>query len=369
MKKITVKELQRVLKQTLAEEKAVETLREEVSQNLGPSVVVDVKLEKLAENVNDRIDVLERTGRGKVSGFKPALLLRFSEHKNPEVRRLAVRLLPERFATKFVNDKDSAVRHAAARKVPLSLVKEMLKRNPSDDELHLIYRSKSLTESPEMSPGEKLLGKVKAPAAPELSDFAYHNLAKTAIRDYNSNIEGQWDEPWAARYCASIKAASGVVHDPVKLWKEIQKILNEKDDRTLERYSLKEVAQNLWENFDLDDDSLVEEVDPIFDLLESNLSSHEYVNKANQVFKIRESIMPAGLRKYRMSEGRTSDIMIPCTGRLPTGVTMNRKVERSLDRYVDSWNGVQARRGEPIRINWSSNPMSAGSFSFNVELK
>lgn len=367
MKTITVNELKKVLKQTLAEEKAVEMLREEVAHNLGPIVVTDVKLERLAENVNDRIDVLERTGRGSNLNFRPSTLLRFAEHKSPEVRRLAARLLPERFAEKFVLDKDPSVRHTAARKAPMHLVKEMLRRNPSDDELHLIYRGRSLEEGiGEKSIGERLKGTVKTPAAPELSDFAYKNLAKTAIRDYNTNIEGQWDEPWAARYCASVKATSGVQYDPKKLWKEIQALLKEKDDRTLERYSLKEVVSRLVEG---DGSHFYEEEDPLANLLESNFSAHEYVDAANALFKIRESIMPAGLRKYRMSEGRISDIMIPCTGKLPHGVRMNSRTERALDLYTNSWNDIQARKGEPIRIHWTPNTMSIGSFSFNVELK
>jgi hypothetical protein len=367
MKTITVNELKKVLKQTLAEEKAVEMLREEITHNLGPIVVTDVKLERLAENVNDRIDVLEHTGRGSNLNFRPSTVLRFAEHKNPEVRRLAARLLPERFAEKFVLDKDPAVRHAAARKAPIHLVKEMLRRNPSDDELHLIYRGRTLKESAkEKSVGERLKGAVKSPAAPELSDFAYKNLAKTAIRDYNSNIEGQWDEPWVARYCASMKATSGVQYDPKKLWEEIQSQLKDKDDRTLERYSLKEVASRLVESCD---SHFYEEVDPLSNLLEANLSAHEYVNVANALFKIRESIMPAGLRKYRVSEGKISDIMVPCTGKLPPGTTMNSRIEKAIDLYTNNWNDIQARRGEPVKINWTPNTMSIGSFSFNVELK
>jgi hypothetical protein len=368
MKTITVNELKKVLKQTLAEEKAVELLREEVSHNLGPIVVTDVKLERLAENVNDRIDVLERTGRDGNFGFKPSTLLRFAEHNSPEVRRLAARLLPERFAEKFVLDRDPAVRHAAARKVPLSTLKEMLRRNPSDDELHIIYRGRFLKEgADEKSIGERLKGVVKVPAAPELSNFAYQNLAKTAIRDYNTNIEGQWDEPWVARYCASMKATSGIQYDAKKLWEEIQKQLKEKDERTLERFSLKEVASRLFEGEDFED--VHEVADPIEELLESSLSAHEFVNRVNTLFKIRESIMPAGLRKYRVSEGRISEMSIPCTGKLPSGTRMCSRTERVLDLYASNWNDIQARRGEPIKINWTPNTMSIGSFSFNVELK
>ena len=114
MKTITVNELKKVLKQTLAEEKAVEVLREEVTHNLGPSVVTDVKLERLAENVNDRIDVLERTGRGDNLNFRPSTVLRFAEHKNPEVRRLAARLSSGLGADFFMNATVSGSRQRLA---------------------------------------------------------------------------------------------------------------------------------------------------------------------------------------------------------------------------------------------------------------
>jgi hypothetical protein len=365
MKTITVKELKKVLNQTLAEERLLEAFREDVTRNLGPIVITDVKLERLAENVNDRIDVLERTGRASALNFKHSILLKLSEHKDAEVRRLAARLLPEKFVNPLLFDKDSFVRHAAAKNASIRLVRESLRRNPSDDELRMILRERSEN----LSIGERLKGVVKNPAAPELSDFAYHNLAKTAIRDYNQNMEGMWDEPWAARYCASMKATSGIDYDAKRLWEEIQKILSEKDDMTLERSSLKEAARNLYEQNESMFGYIHEEVDVLDDLLESNLSEREYVNTANKLFKIRESIMPAGLRKYRMSEGIFSDITIPCTGKLPHSVKNSVRAEQALDTYVNSWNSIQARKGEPIKINWSHNPMSIGSFSFNVELK
>lgn len=366
MKTITVKDLKKVLSQTLAEEKAIDLLREEVSRNLGPSVITEVKLDLLAENVNDRIDVLERTGRADGLGFKPSVLLKFAENKNPEVRRLVARLLPERLAEKFVLDRDPYVRHAAARKVPLGLVKEMLRRSPGDDELHVIYRERRLSESAEISAGERLKGKVKEPAAPELSDFAYNNMAKKAISDYNHNIEGMWDEPYAVRYCASVKATSGVQYDPKKLWNAIQDYLNDRDENVLERHSLRESYELQGES---DEENTVEQTDPVSELVEANISSHEYVERANKLFSIRESIMPAGLRKYRMTEGLSGEMTIPCTGRLPYGMKMTPKTERALDMYVSSWNSVQSRKGEPVKIDWTPNTMSIGSFSFNVELK
>ena len=373
--RLKLRELQKVVNQTLMEERNVDALREEVSRVLGPSIFTDVKLEALAESVNDRIDVLERTGRGNQVNFKPALLLKFADNQSAEVRRMVARVLPEQFLSKFKTDRDPAVRHAAARRFPTQVIKEMLKRSPNDDELRQIYREKKIVEGGTPTPaivsepldvyGKKMGDTVKQPSGPELSDQWYSMTAHKAISDYNHNIEGQWDEPWAHRFCASIKAASGVEVDGKKLWDEIQKQLNDRDERTLERYSIKEVARRLRESFD----DVQEIADPVESLATSNLSGSEFLKEAAHVFSIRESTMPRALHKYRFIEGKTFELKIPCTGKLPGRRSITSLDERVLDTYVKRWNDTQAQAGEPVRIDWSPNPNVMGSISFNVELK
>ena len=374
--RLKLKELKQVVDNTLAEEKSVDALREEISRVLGPSVDTDVKLKRLAEGANDRIDVLERTGRAGRLDFKPAVLLKFANNTDPEVRRFVARVLPENFIAKFKLDTEPAVRHAVARRLPLAVVKEMLNRNISDDELRAIYREKKLQESAEteLKNTQKHYATLNAAAQQnddELSDQWYTSAAHKAISDYNHNLEGQWDEPWVHRYCASLRTTSNIHVDELKLWKEIQKQLKDRDDRTLERYSLKEVAKRLRENFDHDDPTVVytEAIDPVKKLLESDLSSTEFVRQAKQIFNIRESIMPSSLRKYMVSEGRTSEIMIPCLGKVPGRRSVTRLDERALDSFVKRWNDVQHQHGEPIRINWAHNPSGPGMITFNVELK
>jgi hypothetical protein len=373
--RLKLRELQKVVNQTLMEERTVDALRKEVSRVLGPSIFTDVKLEALAESVNDRIDVLERTGRGSQVNFKPALLLKFADNQNAEVRRMVARVIPEQFLSKFRSDRDPAVRHAAARRLPLQVIKEMMKRTPNDDELRQIYREKMIVESGIPTPlvldepfdmyGKKLGDAVKQPAGPELSDQWYSMTAHKAISDYNHNIEGQWDEHWAHRFCASIKATSGVEVDGKKLWNEIQKQLKDRDDRTLERYSLKEVARRLRESFD----DVQETVDPVESLASSNLSGSEFLREAARVFSIRESTMPRALHKYRFVEGKTFELKIPCTGKIPGRRNITSLDERVLDTYVKRWNDAQTQAGEPVRIDWAPNPNAMGSISFNVELK
>ena len=113
----------------------------------------------------------------------------------------------------------------------------------------------------------------------------------------------------------------------------------------------------------------VEESDPVQDLIESDLSSIEYVNKANSVFRIKESIMPPGIKKYRVTEGNRTELRLPCKGSIPNGKSITRLEEKALDMYVRRWNDVQAQRGEPVRINWTPNPSNANTFTFSAELK
>jgi hypothetical protein len=377
--RLKLRELQEVVNKTLMEERDVDALREEVSNVLGPSVVTDVKLEALAEGVNDRIDVLERTGRANRIAFKPALMLKFADSQSAEVRRMAARTLPEQFLSRFKLDRDPAVRHAVARRTSLSIVKEMARRSPNDDELQQIYRERLVAESGVPTPkiadepfdmyGKKLGAAVKQPAGPELSDQWYSMMAHKAISDYHHNIEGMWDEAWAHRICASMKATSGVDVDQKKLWDEIQRQLTDRDDRTLERYSLKEVARRLYESAGDEAEIWQESIDPVEELMGSSLSTSEFLREAAVIFNIQEATIPRSLQKYRFSEGHRLAMKVPCKARVPGGRGVTSLVERALDMYTKRWNEAQAQSDEPIRINWSLNPSAVGVITFKMELK
>lgn len=376
--------LQKVVNATLIENKATDSLREEVSRVLGPSVVTNVKLDRLAEEANYRIDVLDRTGRSEIySNFRPEVMVKFMNSSSVEARKLAAKVLPESYLYKMSNDPSLAVRHIIARRWPIELVKEMLKKTPYDDELRFIIKEKKSTtgiKTPEKKPmahdpvdGKERLGKLaKQDPGIDLSDTWYNTLASKFIKDYGGNMEGQWQAPLAYRYCSSVKASTGVEIDEKKLLDAITKQLEEKDDRTLERFSLKEVAQNLLSEVseeDLELPLIDESVDnPVEALLHANCSSSEYVERANELFNIKESIMPRSLRKYRLSEGIRGDLLVPCVGRVP-GKYVDSIDESALDLYVEHWNSIQSSNGEPVRIEWSHNPATQNGVSFNVELK
>lgn len=376
--------LQKVVNATLIENKATDSLREEVSRVLGPSVVTNVKLDRLAEEANYRIDVLDRTGRSEIySNFRPEVMVKFMNSSSVEARKLAAKVLPESYLYKMSSDPALDVRHVVARRLPVELVREMLKKTPYDDELRFIIKEKKSTtgiKTPEKKPmahdpvdGKERLGKtVKQDPGIDLSDSWYNTLASKFIKDYGGNMEGQWQAPLAYRYCSSVKASTGVEIDEKKLLDAITKQLEEKDDRTLERFSLKEVAQNLLSEVseeDLELPLIDESVDnPVEALLHANCSSSEYVERANELFNIKESIMPRSLRKYRLSEGIRGDLLVPCVGRVP-GKYVDSIDESALDLYVEHWNSIQSSNGELVRIEWSHNPATQNGVSFNVELK
>ena len=371
--RLKLKDLKQIVDNTLAEEKTTSLLREEVSRVLGPSVITNVKLKRLAEEANDRLDVLERTGRTGRLDFKPSVMLSFAKSSEPEVRRLAARVLPEQYISQFRFDKDPAVRHAAAKRLPLPVLKEMVSKSSSDDELHTIYQMRLHEDGipdPKRSETNKekyfqnLKDVSKRQIDMDLSDGWYTSTALKAIRDYQRNIEGQWDEAWVNRYCSSLRSPNGVEVDPVKLWKEIQRQLKTHDDFIMQKFSLKEVATALR-----DSEPYVESVDPVAELLESNACNSEYVERAKQIFSIRESFVPPGIKKYLSNVGVMTETKIPCIGKVPHRAEISRLDERALDTFVKKWNDVQAQRGEPIRISWSPSPSAMGAITFNAELK
>jgi hypothetical protein len=385
--RLRLETLQAVVKQTLAEERAVDALREEVTRVLGPSVVTEGKLEHLAQEANYQLELLERTGRSLSETFKPSLMLKFANNKSADVRKLVARTIPSKFVSKLTADKDPAVRAIVAKRMPYSTVREMVRRFPGDDELRLIAKRKKLQESGlpkpkeqdgpfEMYHDERLgdAGRTNDTGL-DLSEQYYESLANKLISDYGGNMEGQWEAPLAHRYCSSVKATSGVEIDEQKLYKEIMKQIEEKDDRTLERYALKECIAGLRESASRDEGSeaympvISEEIDPVEELVESNMSSSQYIDAATKLFCVKESTMPMSLRKYRVTEGLTGEQLVPCKATLPHKNGIRSIDERALDTFVKHWNTRQAMNGEPIKINWGPSPTYPGAVSFNVELK
>jgi hypothetical protein len=383
---LKLEELQRVAKKTIKEEHRLKGFRDELFRVFGPPVMVSTNYEKVAEAANEQLDIMEATGRGiDRSEFKVAVLVEAATNKSAGVRKLAARLLPERLAAKLLSDPSSSVRCAAAKRLPYSLVKEAVRRNPGDDQLRTIVRNKRLREAglPNAKPvtepfdihGDGPLGDAAKTQSPldDMPDTWYERLAHKLCSQYGTNLEGQWEEILATRIVASHFSTTGVKLDRDKLLKAIYDCIKEREDKVIEEGSLSAIVRRLRK------ESLLEEAvmpvldeernDPIADLLESSMSSSAFVEAAEKLFSVRKSTVPAGIKKYRIGEGHQAETHVPVKGHVPNGGHVTAKVEQALDSYVSHWNNQQSLRGEPYRLSWSPSPMGIDLVGFHLVLK
>lgn len=386
--RVRLRELQKIVNQALDEERRVDSLRTEVNRVLGPAVIAEGRVEQIAEAANDRIDVLERTGRSSRLDFRSSVMVRWLDHSSPEVRKFATRVVPEKFLSKMAVDKNDTVRAAAAKRLPLGAVREMLKRFPKDDQVRVIYKERRIAEAglpkPETSPlghdpvegAERLGDAVKQDEGPELSDAWYNQRAIKFMQDYGGNIEDAWEELAAKRYVASVKATSGVEIDEKKLLKAIKDLIKEREDRALERSALKETLA--WLDAQDEHETLSEAVamplinldaDPVRELFEGGLSPSTYISEANSLFRIQEATVPKGIRKHRLGENNAQAMTMPVIGYLPHRNGFRSIDERVLDAYCKHWSDRQALQGEPLKLEWSNHPDDVNKISFNATLR
>lgn len=386
--RLSLKQLQAVVGRAVNEERAADGLRTEVSRVLGPVVITEGSVELVAEAANDRMDVLDRTGRSSRLEFKPSVMVKWLDHSNPEVRKFAARVVPSKFLANMTSDNNSAVRATVARRVPIGAVREMLKRFPKDDQIRVIYKEKRLAEAGLPKPEEKPMGfdpaedaerlgdSIKQDEGPELSENWYHQLGLKFMQDYGGNIEDAWEEVAVRRFVASTKATSGVEIDEGKLLKAIKKLIEDREDRAMERSALKETLE--WLN-DQDEYEVLSETvamplitfdeDPVRDLYEGSLSPSTYIDEANSIFRVQEATVPPGIRKHRLGERNAKSSTMPVIGYLPHRHGFRALDERALDVYCKHWSDRQALQGEPLRLEWSNHPSDVNKISFNAILR
>lgn len=386
--RLKLQQLQRVVKTAVQEERLTEAFRNEVKRVLGPIINTDVKLESLAFEVNERLETLTRTGReNTIAGFKPSVVARLAYHKSPEVRRMAAKLLPERFLSKFKNDRSMLVKAVLAKRLPLKEVAQLVRKKRGNDELFTIYKSRKLNEDGIPQPkvddedfdmyGEERLGdSVKQQEGPELSDAWYHDKAQLFLDDHGSSVDSHWEETAVKNYCDHVKATSGVKVDYEKMFDAINDQVTDVEDRVLERDSLKETIEFLLTSMEKEVlnegimPELGDESDPVSSLIESNLSSSAFLEKMNELFDVREYALPSALKKYTIGEGfPTSIVTLPAKARVPHKLGIRRIDEIALDKYVDCWNSKQSLTGEPVKIKWDVSPVVLGEITFEALLR
>ena len=372
--------LQSVVKTEIKKDRSQRALRDELFRVLGAPIMVSESLEDVAYAANDRLDVLEATGRfPKSANFKHSILLEAASIGSIEVRKLAARLLPESHVNKFLSDPAAAVRCAAAQHATFSLLGEMARRYPNDDQLRAIIKERRLAEAglpqPETSDedfdmyGKDRLGAAKQQPGDELSKNWYKHLALKLCKDYGNNLEGQWEEV-AATVHSNAHASYGFKVDRDKLLQAIYDHLEKRDDEVLEEGFFRKVSARLRSS-SLDESfmpAIPENVDPITALVESHLSSSQYIADFEKMFRVRKSSLPPGIRKHRLEESQAVTTEIPVLANVPGG-TFTPTSERALDAYVSHWNSRQRVAGEPFKLSWSPHPADISLVGFALELK
>jgi hypothetical protein len=265
----------------------------------------------------------------------------------------------------------------------MQTVKEMMRRFPSDDNLKAIFRrrTKQLNEAGLPNPtvedeefdmyGDGPLGDaVKQGPVPGLSEGWYDLTAFKICQQFDNNMELNWEEIIVDNLVRHTRATSGVEIDKDKLLKKVLERIEDREERAMERNSLKELASSLYDDADLLDESLEFAKDPVEELMEAGLSPSEYIAEANKMFQVRESMLPQAIKKFRIGEhALVKSQTVPVKAKLTHGSSPRALDERALDLYCKHWNDHQALSGEPIKLEWSVHPESPNIISFNAILR
>jgi len=375
--------LQRLVDQTIGEERAAASLKAEIKRVLGPVVITEGHLVEVVTAANDHMDVLSRTGRLSRLEWQPKVVSAWKDHNHPEVRKFAARVVPEKYLSAMSNDRSPEVRAAVAGRLSLNAIREMIKRFPKDDQLRSVYRTKKLYEAGVSQPGvepmghdpvdgKERMGDVERTSdSPGLSEGWYREQARRFMNDYGQNIEYTWEKLAVQRFCLSTKQTSGVEIDEARLLKHIKQLIEEKENMALERNSLRETIEYLEKQRLTEGElpELVEEADHVQQLLHANLTSEQYVQRALQLFKVQEGMLSAGIRKYRLGEGNARQVLIPIIGYLPHRLGFRAVDERALDAFCEAWTRRQAAEGEPLRLEWTGHPTDTNKIGFTCVLK
>lgn len=383
--RLKLSELEKLVERTVAEEEVSAEFKDEITRVLGPIMVTEGRLTDVAAAANDRLDVLDRTGRSRVLHWNSRRVSSWIDFSNPELRRFVARVVPESHLNRMMNDRNPGVRAAVASRLPANQVREMIKRFPKDDQLRSIWRTKTLSEAglkaPEVEPmghdpvdGKKRMGAAaRTSSGPELSEAWYVQQARRLVQDYGGFLDNNWETIAVHRYCSSVKATSGIEVDASKLLEQVRELIKDKEDRAMEKNALKETldwleARDANALLEADSSLDVESVDPVCQLMECD-SSDEFIERGKVLFKVQEAVLPLGIRKHRLGEGNARQVMVPVVGRLPHTGGFRSIDEKALDRFCEAWTRKQQLYGEPLRLEWTTHPIDDNRVGFTCILK
>lgn len=375
--KLKLKHLQSIVKDALYEAKSIDALKNETKRVLGPIMNVEVGMIELAESINDRLDVIELTGRQR-GQFKTSVVTKFMKHKNSEVRAMSARLLPENIINSMINDKSPKVRHVIARRAKLNVVKEMMRKFPNDEEIRIIYsqRKIDLTEASnnenefEMYAEEALGDASKTyDDDDDLSDVWYTNKAREIYSDYahHNEIDVNWGRVING-FCDSTKATSHVEINKKKLHSALKELIKEKEDKLIgeskyDRFDFEILKENSHETvFPV----IEETIDPVRDIL--NETNTNQIERIKTLFNITEGAISNDVKRYFAGEP-ISTTVVPVSATLPHRHGIRHMDERVIDMFVESWNLKQIHKKEPFELSWVQDPQEFNKISFKVSIR
>jgi hypothetical protein len=349
--RLKLSDLQKVVKETLQEKQYSEAFCNEIKRVFGPAVVVNDNLESLVEAANERLDIMEYTGRGSVN-FSRKIALCMSSHESPEVRKFVARVLPENASTTLLFDPVAGVRLAAAKKAKREVLEEAVKKFSKDVALNDLFEEKKKEKV------SALDGAVHHENEDMLSDDWYESVARKLIQDYSRTLDTTWQSSAVKQFCSSTRASTRLQIDPSKLMDKMSELLKKHDEARQEYLEIKEGVEFQDANSN----------DPIEDMMNENLSPQLFIDRCNLIFEIRYAEIPSSIMKFKIEEGlNVKKIPVSCT--LPHKGAPRRIDEVALDAYTKRWNEKQKMNGEPFKISWAPHPDSIDKITFKMELK
>lgn len=355
---IKLKQLKDVVARAKENEKLSSVLREEITRVTNSAVLVeDRDLGEICEDAIDHISTMNRLGH-EPTRFKTSTLLKMVENVDPQVRRLAGKMLPEGQLYRLINDKDFYVRSEVATRVSMNELKTMIRKHPADDNLRTIYKTR-LHEAEGMLylSGKRLGDAGKQKDEPLLTDAWYDNMAGIIFRDvghstgFNVNMYNL-----ARQFAQHSNASFGVDISVDKLVDALNDLIEAEDDKVLERTSALKESVNYLKTSSFLNETLIlvpNDLDSVEELLESRVGGQEYLTRAEQIFSIIHNAPNRQQAKLLLREGIDSLDELPVSGVLQVE-TIRLVDEKALDRYVDIWNKSQMVEGNTLRISWQN---------------
>lgn len=337
-------------------------LKEAAQKTFGTGITGNI-IVVFARNMNEHIESCRLLGRS-VPTFPPKFVVPFVHHPSEEVRTMVANLLPEHMLSRFKMDRSHLVRNAAAKRLPLNELRDMVSRHPDDDMLSFILEERD-DEWESTLPHNKY---VKDPneGLVDLSPTWYAETARKIAADYGEparNIAQSMERSWIPRAAHQFSKMNRVSYgfdiDEVKLRDAIYDVLDTRDEEFATRTPIRESREQRL---------LGEQV--IFDIIEEahvfapkSLGGPSFLKEFDDTFNVKYVTIPQATMSTILSE----DTQIPMSAHLLHEGAMTFEDEQVFDQYVSKWNKIQEMKDSPLRLQWQPHSQVSEIVLFELE--